>query len=132
MPAQALALPARKAKPAIADHRVVALRLGHDEVVRRRRLGGCHNIGFGSADAPERDVGTDAVVKQRHLLADDGQGIAQACQRHVPHVLAIDPYPAGGDVKQARHQVDDGGCRRRTCPPELPRALPRARLARTP
>ena len=72
---QPLPLAARQAQTAIADHGVVALRLRHDEVVRGRSLGGGDDVLFAGAEAAQRNVGADAVVEQRHLLADDGDRI---------------------------------------------------------
>ncbi len=63
---QALALAARQPQAAVADHGVVALRLGDDELVRGGRLGGGDDLRVAGAEPAERDVGADGVVEQRH------------------------------------------------------------------
>ena len=77
-------------KPALADHGVVAVGLRHDELVRCGRLGGGDDAVLAGAEPAERDVGADRIVEQRHFLADDGNRTAQARQRHVAQVLAVD------------------------------------------
>ena len=61
------------------------------------------------AGAAERDIGADGVVEERGFLRDERDRAAQARERDVAHVLAIDAHGAGGDVVEARQQVEDGG-----------------------
>ena len=100
--------PARQPQAAVADHRVVALRLRHDELVRGGGLGGGDDLLVVGVEATQRDVGADGVVEQRHLLADDGDRLPETGDRHLAQVLAVDEDAPGIHVEQPRHQVDHG------------------------
>ena len=58
----ALALATGKLQAMLADRRVVAEREACDEIVRVRRLGGGHDLGFAGAEAAERDIVADAAA----------------------------------------------------------------------
>ncbi len=88
----------------------------------RGRLGRGDDIRLAGAEAAERDVVADRIVEQRHVLADDGDGAAQAVERDIAHVLAVNGDAASIHVIQTRNEIDDrrlagprtayeGGCR---------------------
>ena len=105
---EALALAAGEAHATVADHGVVAARLGRDEVVGGGGFGGGDDVGFAGAEAAEGDVGADGVVEEGDFLADDGDGAAQAFDRDVAQVLAVDGNASVGRVEQARDEVHHG------------------------
>ena len=105
---QPLALAAGQAQAAVADLGGVAVALGEDELVRRGSARGRHDLFRARAEAPERNVRSDRVVEQGHLLADDRDGAAQRGERDLAQVLAVDEDAAGRDVEEPRHEVDDG------------------------
>ena len=59
--------------------------------------------------AAEGDVVADRAAEQGRLLQHDADLRAQALERHVAHVVAVDQHAPGGDVVEARDQVDDRG-----------------------
>ena len=65
----------------VADDRLVALRLGHDEVVRVGGLGGGVDFFRGGIEPAELDVFEDGVVKQKRLLRDEADLFAQGILR---------------------------------------------------
>ena len=78
--------------PALADHRLVAVRQRDDELVRvggaRRRL---DLLRAGApCDDSVRDVVGDRVVEQHRLLRHDADLPPQRGERHVAHVDAVD------------------------------------------
>ena len=100
----ALALAARERVAALADDRVVALGQLPDEVVGAGR-------GRGRDDLVERRVGPAVgdVVADRHreqerLVEHHADVVAQARQREVAHVVAVDAHRAVGHVVEAREQ----------------------------
>jgi hypothetical protein len=60
---------------------------------------------LGSTNPAIGDVGADAVVEQRHFLADQSDVPAQAGQGHVPDIRAADEDGAAGHFVETRDQV---------------------------
>ena len=113
---QALALASRQAHAALAHHRVVALGQLGDEPRRLCRLGRRVDLLLGGVRTAIRDVLAHRAREEHRVLEHHAQLRAQARERHVAHVLAIEQHRARRHVVEARHQVDD-------------RALARARRA---
>ncbi len=103
--ASAIALPLPAGKPAAAgpDRGREPQRQVLDEPGRRgpRRLLHLPVVGAGPAHA---DIGRDRVVEQQRVLADIGDRVAQARQRHVADVRAVDRDAAALDIRQAGDQ----------------------------
>ena len=57
----------------------------------------------------EADVGGDAVVEEHHLLAHEGELLAQRRQRPVGERHAVERHAPGGRVEKARQQVHQRG-----------------------
>src|SRR6185295_17453473 len=73
----ALLLPAGKETTFVADERLVAFRLRHDEVVRVGVF--CRRVNFllSRVEAPELDVLQNGVVKQEGILRDEPDLLAE-------------------------------------------------------
>src|ERR1035437_2875179 len=105
----ALAFAAGKPEAFFADDGVVALRHAQDEVVREGVARGlCHHAGF-HVWSSVGDVVAHGVVEQNGLLRDLGNLAAERGKRHIAQVVTIDEDAAGGDVEEARDEIDEGG-----------------------
>ena len=104
-----LALPTRQRRPPLAQHRVVALGQGGDELVDVGRLGRGLDLRGRGAGASVGDVVGHRHGEQERLLQHDGHLGAHALQRGLPHVDAVDAHGARPGVEEARHQGDEGG-----------------------
>ena len=102
-----LLLPARQCHAALADVRVVAVGELRDERVRLRGAGGRLHVGVGRVRPAVGDVLTDGAAEQGGLLQHDADLPPQRLQRDAADVGAVDGDAAGGDVIEARDQVDD-------------------------
>ncbi len=100
----ALLLAAGQLQAALADHGVVALGRGRDEVVDVRRLGRRLDLGARRAGAAIGDVVFDRVVEQHRVLRHDADGLAQAGLRDRADVLAVDRDAPAADVVEAVQQ----------------------------
>ena len=103
----ALLLTARQGHAALAHVRVVAVGELGDERVRLRGAGGGLHLGVGGVRPAVGDVLADGAAEQGGLLQHDADLPAQRLQRGVADVGAVDGDAAGGDVVEARDQVDD-------------------------
>ena len=79
----ALTLSAGELLSALADDGVVALRQGHDEVVRFGDLGGFDDLLVGGIEGAVGDVLADGAVEEIDVLADKADGAAQVCRAAV-------------------------------------------------
>ena len=106
---QALALPPRQHDPPLADHRGVALRQGHDELVgvgiARRRLD-FFPLGIGLA---EPQIILDGAVEQIGVLVDDGDHPPECLEVERLQIVAADPYRPALRVEEAQQQARDRG-----------------------
>ena len=106
---QPLALAARQQHPALADHRGIALRQRHDEVVR---VGGARRgldffpVGIGLA---EPQILLDRAVKQIGVLVHDGDHAAQRLGVERLQIVAADPHGAALRVEEPQQQARDRG-----------------------
>ena len=91
---QPLLLAAREAVAPLADHGVVAVGQGGDDVVDAGRPAGGDDLVVGGVGPGVAQVGGDRVVEQVRVLAHDADGAAQAVQRQVAHVVAVDAHGA--------------------------------------
>ena len=91
-----LALAARERDPALADHRVVAVRQLLDERVRLGGAGGRLDELLRHVGHAEGDVVADARREEERVLRDDADFAPQRTPRHVPHVDAVDEDAALG------------------------------------
>ena len=102
---EALALAARERDPALADHRVVALRQPLDELVRLRRAAPRARPPRGQRRrAPKAMLSRTRRREEERILRDDADLAPQRGERHVAHVDAVDRHPAARDVVEARHE----------------------------
>ena len=99
-----LTLAAGQAKSPFADHRVVAARQAHDEVVGARGARRRFDVGVAGARAPVADVVPHRLGEQEALLEGDADLAAQRVQGDVPHVMAVDEHGALLRVIEPRHQ----------------------------
>ena len=104
----ALLLAAGELVAALADHRVVALRAaprcGRGSPPRAPRASSSSSRGVGLGVA---QVLADRRVEEVRLLRHHADHLAQALQRHVAHVVAVDRHGAAVDVVEARHEIGD-------------------------
>src|SRR5215468_8124270 len=91
-----LLLAAGKKAAFVPNHRVVTLWLSHDELVRVSCLGGFVNLFLCRVQPSELDVVKDRVVKQKRLLSDEPDLIAQRFLRDRTQITAVDLYRPGG------------------------------------
>ncbi len=102
----ALALAARQGHAPLADHGVVAVGQGGDELVglggARRRL----DLVLGGVRPAEGDVLADGAPEQHGLLKHDTDVGPQALQAYIAHIGAVDAHRSGRDVVEAGDQVE--------------------------
>src|SRR5215472_16008446 len=82
----------------VANHRVVLLWLSHDELVRVSCVCGFVNLFLRRLQLSELNVVKDRVVKQKRLLSDEPDVIAQRFLRYQAQVTAVDLYRAGSRI----------------------------------
>ena len=70
------------------------------------RPGRCLHRRTRRAEAAERDVVGDGIVKQRRILRDERHVAAQVAADDIAHVQLVDPHRAGGHVIEAHEQVE--------------------------
>ena len=99
-----LALSPGERDPALADHRVVAVRQRGDELMCLGEQRGPLDLCIGRVDATERDVLAHGRGEEERILGDDADLPPQRRQRERPHVGPVDEYPTPLDVVEARDQ----------------------------
>ena len=97
----ALALPTREREAPLADHGVVPVGKGEDELVGLGRLGGGDDVVEGRIGNAEGDVVPDRVGEQEALLEDDTDLPAERVEGDVAHVGAVDADTAVLHVVEA-------------------------------
>jgi hypothetical protein len=102
-----LALASGQAAPALADDRVVAARQVEDEVVGEGGPGRGFHPRLVHVVEAVGDVGAHRVVEEHRLLRDESDLAAQAFERRVLHVDAVDQHGAFRHVVEPRQQVDE-------------------------
>ena len=102
-----LALAARQRVAALADDGVVALRQRVDELVGAGGASRRPDLLERRVGAPVGDVVADRGREQERLVEHDADLGAQAVEREVAHVVAVDLDRAAGDVVEARQQPRD-------------------------
>ena len=105
---QALLLPAGQLHPLVADHRGVALRQGHDEVVGTGGVGGAFDLRRIRVGPSVGDVSGHGVVEQQHLLGHHAHLGTQRGQGHLAKVDAVDQDAPGLRFQQPLQQVRQG------------------------
>ena len=105
----ALALSAGELLSALADDGVVAVRQGHDEVVRFGDLGGLDNLLVGGVEGAIGDVLADGAVEEIDVLADKADGAAQVFEAQIAQVMPVETDAALFHVIEAQKQFDQGG-----------------------
>ena len=103
----ALALPAREADAALADHRVVALRQPRNEGVRVGRPGRGLDLGVARVRLAEADVLRRGAVEEVGVLVDDAEARAQGRAVQRAQVLAAEQDAALLRVVEAHDQAQD-------------------------
>ena len=103
----ALALAARKADAALADHRVVALRQAGDEAVSVGRPCGGFHFGVARVRLAEADVLRRRAVEQVRVLVDDAEARAERSAVERAQVLAAKQDAARLRVVEAHEQAQD-------------------------
>ena len=63
----------------------------HDEVMRERRLGGCVDLVRRGVQPAELDVFVNGIVKEKRLLGNEPDLLAERALRQSAQVSAIDP-----------------------------------------
>ena len=91
---------------------VVAAREVEDEVVGEGGAGGGLDPRLVHVLEAVGDVGAHGVVEEHRLLGDEADLLAQALERRVAHVDAVDGDGALGHVVEARQQLDERGLAR--------------------
>ena len=113
--ADALALAARqrRRRRGRADVRRIALGQAHNELVRIGSGGRRRDLG-GRGHALRRTLAIADVLRHRHgkerrLLRDDADVVAQGCQVPLAHVDAVDEHGARARLVVALHELQEGG-----------------------
>ena len=120
----ALLLAARHRRPALAQHRGVALRQRLDEVVAARGPRRGHHLLVRGIGTAELDVVLNGVVEQVDVLEHHGEVRHELVELPVAHVLAAQRHRARVHVPEAGHKVHERGLARPGRPDER-RHLPR-------
>src|SRR5215211_5551768 len=108
----ALALASRETHASLPDLGVVALRQAGDELVGVRRPSRRHDLLKGGVWISVGDVLGNAGREEERLLQDDGELIAHVGYPVVAQVHAIERYPSGGGIIEARQQTYERGLAR--------------------
>ena len=97
-----LALTARQPVALFADDGLEPFGQGHDEIPGMGGAG--RGLDFLPAffQAAVRDVVGHRVIKQHHLLADQGYLVPQAFQAHIPDVVPVHKHRSATDIVEAR------------------------------
>src|SRR2546425_789030 len=103
----ALALAAREAGPAVADHRVVPVGQRHDEVVRVRDLRGAEDVRLRDPVPAVRDVLADHGIEQERLLRDDAEQPPVSRLLERPQIPPVDRNRSLPRIVEAQDEVGE-------------------------
>ena len=103
----ALTLTARQCVPALADHRVVTVRQGEDELVSLRDARCYLDVGVAGVGAGESDVLLDRRREQKALFEHHVDGGAQRRHLEVTNVGAVEPHGPCPRIVEASHQQSE-------------------------
>ena len=103
----ALALAARQLDTALADHRVVAVGQGRDEIVDVGGRRGGADVVVARVGPAHADVGLDRAVEQEGVLVDDRDHAADLLERQLAQVVAAEADRALNRIVEAQQQADD-------------------------
>jgi hypothetical protein len=95
--------------PALADHGIVPIRERTDRVMHVCAFRCLDDLFITCFHVAVLDVVSDSVVKQWRVLWYDTNRFAQAFERHVANVLAVDKDTAFLGVVVSEEQAQDGG-----------------------
>ena len=103
-----LALTAGERDAALADHGLVAVRQGLDELVRLGRARRLLDLLVGRVGRAEGDVLADGRGEEERILRDHADLSPERPAGHVAHVDAVDEDPPRGRLVEARHERGEG------------------------
>src|SRR5207244_2904379 len=103
-----LALPAGQGDPALADHRLVALRQLLDELVRLSEPRRADDLLVGRVGAPEGDVLAHRCGEQERVLRDNTDRATERDELQVAHVETVDENAAVRRIVEARQERGEG------------------------
>ncbi len=104
----ALALPAGKREPLLANDGVVAFGQPGDEIVGVSEASGALDLLVGRVHPPVGDVVPDSVGKEEGVFEDNADVPAQVVEAQFTHIRAIDLHRSGFGFVEAREQAGDG------------------------
>ena len=104
----ALFFAARELEPALADHRLIAIRDDRDEAVDGGAAGGFLDHLLAAVGAAIADVVTDGVVEQNGVLGDDPDRRSKAFLGDRSNVLAVDGDSTAAGIVKSIQQPGDG------------------------
>ena len=102
-----LLLSAGELETAVADHRVIAVRLGGDKVREVRDIAGRVDLLLGRVLLGIEQVVPDRAVEEIAVLGHDADLRAQICKVKIAHVHARHGHAPAEHVVQTRDQVHD-------------------------
>src|SRR6516162_494752 len=103
----ALLLAAGQFETALADHRSVAVRQSHDEIVDMGVARGFFDVGARRPRTAVGDVVVDGVIEQHSVLRHDTDCTPQALLRYRANILVVDLDRTGIDIVKAEQQAGD-------------------------
>ena len=109
---QQLALPLAETAAPLAQSRLVPLGQPLDEVVGLGQLGRRDHLIVTRLGPPEANVVHHRIVEEKTVLEHQADLAAQAVERDIAHVHAVDGDAAAGHVVEAGDEVDQGGLAR--------------------
>ena len=109
-------LPAGKEAAFVPNCGLITLWLCHDELVRVSGLRGFVDLLLRRIELAEQDVIKDRVVKQKGLLGNEPDLVAQGFLRGRTQVTAVDLYRTRSRIIQAQDQRENGTFTGATCP----------------
>ena len=122
----ALALAAGERDPALADHRVVAVRQRLDELVRLREARRALDLLVGRVGASERDVLAHRRREEERVLRDHADRAPQRGELHVADVGAVDRDAARAARRRSAGRATRASSCRRRCGRSARRPGPRS------
>jgi hypothetical protein len=100
----------------VADERLVALRLRHDEVVRISRLRRGLDFFLRRIEPAKLDVLQNGVVKEKGVLRNEPDVFAKRALRQRTQIVPVDPHDSSRRIVETQDEGKNGALPSSACP----------------